>query len=148
MKTFIVIFIASITIAACTPQKRLARLIDRHPELITYSTDTIYIDTVLIVPAKEVNISIPVNFDSIKLVSQGFTFDFIKNKAGDTIYINIVSPPDTVYLEKKIPYKKSSISPIIRESKTIEILQIILYIIIAIFIIYAFDKLIFERLKK
>jgi len=101
MKTFIVIFIASITIAACTPQKRLARLIDRHPELITYSTDTIYIDTVLIVPAKEVNISIPVNFDSIKLVSQGFTFDFVK--VNDTIKVKVTTPIDSIIYHYTAP---------------------------------------------
>lgn len=100
-RTFLLIIIRLILLISCTPQKRLARLLNQHPELVTYSTDSIYIDTILIVPGKEVSISIPVNFDSIISQVNGFTFDFVK--VNDTIKVKVTTPVDSIIYHYTAP---------------------------------------------
>lgn len=92
-------------VVSCSPQKRLNRLIDKHPELV--QKDTINFKDTIIVPGPTANFNIPfTNFkDNIKFEEKNGIKIFYKIEH-DTVKINVEVAIDTVYINKKIPIEK------------------------------------------
>jgi hypothetical protein len=103
-KLIIFIFLlAALLFTACSPQKRLARLLKHHPELISH--DTIHL--------KDTFISKSVKLDSFFLYDSLKTFDTITLNNGkltvriikiyDTLKVSGECKSDTIIINKTIP---------------------------------------------
>jgi hypothetical protein len=104
MKKLIFIFLAFFIIS-CSPQKRLARLIKKYPELSlndtiiyrdTFYTKNIYADTI---------ISFYNYIDTVYIKKEKLEIKILPIK-DNTIYVSGNCLPDTFYIEKKIPIQK------------------------------------------
>lgn len=86
---------------ACSPQKRLNRLIAKHPELVTHDTivvnDTIMVDRV---EAHTVEILMP--GDTLYVDRDRLHVKVVK-MPGDSIYVQGICDADTIYREVKVP---------------------------------------------
>lgn len=99
------IIILSAFIFSCTPQRRIARIISRHPDAIIY--DTTKLTSTLITPA----LSIPFKFsvDTIISLRPGDTITTGENKVvltistdNDSVNINVNILPDTIRKDTSI----------------------------------------------
>lgn len=95
------IILLFLSLAACTPQQRLQRIINRHPELISadtvkvfdsFITSEVKFDTFLII--SEIRDTLKISNDKIKII--------IKH---DTAFVKVRIPADTIIKEVKIPVK-------------------------------------------
>jgi hypothetical protein len=113
MKATRILFVlfSLILIIGCSPQKRLARLIDRHPELVrtdtmtfmdTVRTRTVEIDTIIM--WSQLN-----RTDTITLIKERLTVRLIKKT--DTLELQGEYLGDTIYIEKQIPVEKVVFTP-------------------------------------
>ena len=98
------LFVFSFSLISCSPQKRLARLLKKHPELLI--ADTIKIKDTILVPGIKIDtffhksaLKDTIKFSKEKLKLKLFEFN-------DTIYVNADVKPDTVYFERKIVVEK------------------------------------------
>ena len=92
-RVFFVLLTFIFLLLACTPQKRLNRLIKKHPDLIQ-KTDTIIIDDTLVIPGAKVDTAIFINFDTIFLEKEKLQVRLIR--LHDSIYITGECLPDTI----------------------------------------------------
>lgn len=103
MNRLIIILAASLVLGACSPQKRLNRLIDRHPELVR--TDTItFRDTVrtMTIQADTIIMWSQLNrTDTVTILKERLTVRFIRQN--DSLQVKGECLGDTIYIEKKIP---------------------------------------------
>lgn len=92
--------------AGCSPQKRLKRLVDKHPELIqidtirdTITTTAVHIDTAFKYKAGD---TVVIEKDKVRT-----ELIFLP---GDTVKVNTDKQADTIYIEKTVPtiYNNSS----------------------------------------
>jgi len=104
-----IILIVSILFVGCSPQKRLQRLIKKHPELveIKYDTirlrDTIYIENYIHDTVNEIRFH-----DTTIIVNNEKTFArYFYDTLRQEIYHEIECKGDTVYYYKEIPFKVS-----------------------------------------
>ena len=98
-----IILIVAVILVSCSPQKRLNRLIERNPELMT--VDTLRDTVTVIVP--EVKIDTFLTLTNL-LDTVYITEDRLKIKTilrNDTLYIEGECETDTVIKEIKVPYK-------------------------------------------
>lgn len=128
------ILIISLFLAACSPQKRLERLIKKHPELVQKDTvlvrDTIYTtdihtDTIFFSIKK---------IDTFYLEKEKLKIQIIKKY--DTLKVSADVKRDTVFLEKKIPVEKlvvkKDFSPLLN--------KLIILSLLLLIIIFLYDK--------
>ena len=126
------ILILSVLIISCTPQKKLARLVKKHPELV--STETIYkSDTTITEKIKTDSFFVSHQLtDTFTVVKDNIKYRIIKSF--DTIRINIEVPADTII--KEIPITQNVVQPIEQKRSVLKnifyglLLIILLYIII------------------
>ena len=97
-------------LSACSPQRRLNRLIERNPELSTINT--IYIDTTLkvIAPRAELSKKSPIDQlkDTINYQEGQLSVQLWSDPSQDTIHINAECDTVTLYVpfEKQIPVER------------------------------------------
>jgi hypothetical protein len=103
MKYLIIILL----LASCTPQKRLARLVKKNPELIRVDTVTVTDTFTIITPRTQIDTfySIKQLIDTVRLEKENLRIlTYLKN---DTIYLD--AECDTLVVEKirtvKVPTK-------------------------------------------
>jgi hypothetical protein len=106
------IIIIALLAVSCTPQKRLARLLDKHPELSESVIDTIEFDTLIFLPPKKAKITFSPSFtDTLRFNQNGFRFsiyrseDSVSNKT-DSITVKVNSNKDSLSITRKIAYPK------------------------------------------
>lgn len=94
-------------LASCTPQKRLAKLVKKHPELIRVDTVTVTDTFTVIVPRTQIDTfySIKQLVDTVRLEKENLrVITYLKN---DTVYLD--AECDTLVIEKirtvKVPTK-------------------------------------------
>ncbi|MCX6250735.1 MAG: hypothetical protein NTX61_08285 [Bacteroidetes bacterium] len=99
------IMVVCLWLAGCSPQKRLQRLIDSHPELL--KTDTIKIIDTVIVSSLKIDTSLVI------LPGDTVTKVFYQDGARveiryrhDTLKLKVEKPADTVIQVKEIPVKQ------------------------------------------
>jgi hypothetical protein len=84
-----------IALAGCTPQKRMERIIRKHPELITMSSDTVF--TIVNYPIHDTTYSVVNDIDTIyHLTVRGDTIRIINNISTKTIQVRDVIKTDTL----------------------------------------------------
>ena len=100
MKNSILIILAILLLASCSPQRRLHRLVTKHPELSR--VDTIKIQDTVIVPGPKVDTVFhsSVLKDTLIITKEKLKIRLIE--INDTIYLDAEVEPDTVIITKEI----------------------------------------------
>ena len=95
---YIAIMIAIIFMCSCSPQKRLNRLLSKHPELVT--TDTVYKNDTTVVFGTQIDTVIlsGVTVDTVVIHDKQLTVKYYNN--GKTVYLKGVC--DTIVKIKKV----------------------------------------------
>jgi hypothetical protein len=138
------ILIVSVLLVGCSPQKKLQRLIKKHPELveIKYDTitlrDTIYIQNYIHDTINEIRLH-----DTTIIVNNEKTFArYFYDTLRQEIYHEIECKGDTVYYYKEIPYKVEKV--VFKElswwQKYRTIIYIILGLLIGLFLLKRFKE--------
>ncbi len=101
-----IIFFSVITLlfASCSPQKRLHRLVTKHPELTRI--DTIKIQDSVFVPGTKVDTVFRSSLlhDTVSITQEKLQIKLIEKN--DTVYLNAEVKPDTIIVTKEIPVQK------------------------------------------
>lgn len=135
MKKLIFIFLAFF-LFSCSPQKRLARLIKKYPELILADT-IIYRDTFYTKHIKTDTIFSFFNYVDTVYIDKGKLKIKILPVNDNTIYVSGECLPDTIYIEKKIPVQKIKVI----EKKENYIISILIGVITAILLSFFLVKI-------
>ena len=100
MKNTILIIFSILLLASCSPQRRIHRLVSKHPELSR--VDTIKIQDTVIVPGPKIDTAFHASVlkDTLIITKEKLQIRLLKIK--DTIYLDAEVEPDTVILTKEI----------------------------------------------
>ena len=139
-----IILILSVLFVGCSPQKKLQRLIKKHPELVevTFDTikfrDTIYIQNYIHDTINKISFS-----DTTIIVNNEKTFArYYYDTLRQEIYHEIECKGDTVYYYKEIPFKVEKV--VFKElslwDKYKTIIYIILIVLTALFLLKRFKE--------
>jgi hypothetical protein len=143
-KSYIVQVLAVILLVACTPQKRMNRLIKKFPHLTETKIDTIRLidtfviqqyDTTLISNVIKQDCVIVINNERVKI---SYKYDTIKEQ----IIHSVKLPNDTIFKEKIIPIEVEKV--VYKEISWWEKYQTLIYIGLALFVL----SIIYKRLTK
>ena len=95
-----------ILLCGCSPQKRLQRLISKHPELI--NTDTVYRNDTTIINGTQIDTIFKsgITKDTLIIRENNLTIKYFND--GKTTYIK--GKVDTITIVKKMPYVVNSVS--------------------------------------
>jgi len=143
-KSYIVQVLAVILLVACTPQKRMNRLIKKFPHLTETKIDTIrIIDTFVVEQFDTTLINNVIKQDSVILINNervkiSYKYDTIKEQ----IIHSVKLPNDTIYKEKIIPIEVEKV--VYKEISWWEKYQSLIYIGLALFVL----SIIYKRLTK
>jgi hypothetical protein len=98
-----------LAITGCSPQYRLNRLINKHPELKQTITDTIRFDTIITIQPRVYDLQVPIKSPAQIGEIKGAGYTALWQIINDTVYIMVETDPDTIFIEKKIPIEKTII---------------------------------------
>lgn len=123
-------FVLLVIFISCSPQKRLERIISKHPELT--KKETIIIKDTFITKSIEIDTMFFNNTDTFTITKDNIIIKY--SKIHDTVKITMNKPPDTIIKRvpitvEKVIYNNSKI----RISNFIEIGLLILILLIVIF---------------
>ena len=104
MKRYFLLIAVLLLLVSCSPQKRLHRLITKHPELTRI--DTIKIQDSVFVPGTNVDTVFRSSLlhDTVTITQEKLQIKLIEKN--DTIYLNAEVEPDTIVITKEIPVQK------------------------------------------
>ena len=104
MKKAIYLILVIIIFVSCSPQRRLDRLVTKHPELTRI--DTIKIQDSVFVPGTKVDTVFRASLlhDTVRITQEKLQIQLIERN--DTIYLNAQVEPDTIIITKEIPVQK------------------------------------------
>ena len=138
------ILIVSILLIGCSPQKKLQRLIKKHPELVEVAFDTIkFRDTIYIQNYIHDTVNEIMFHDTTIIVNNEKTFArYYYDTLRQEIYHEIECKGDTVYYYKEIPFKVEKV--VFKElswwQKYKHIIYIILSLLIVLFLLKRFKE--------
>ena len=100
MKIYFILLAFTFLLFSCSPQKRLHRLVKKHPELT--QLDTIKIQDTIIVPGIKTDtvFSSSLLHDTVTITKDNLQIKLIE--INDTIYLNAEVKADTVIIEREI----------------------------------------------
>jgi hypothetical protein len=130
----------------CSPEKKLQRIIKKHPELLEVYHDTIKLrDTIYIESYVHDTINQIKLHDTTIIVNNNRTFArYYYDTLRETIFHEIKCKGDTVYYYKEIPFKVEKV--VFKElswwDKYKTIIYIILSVLIALFLLNKFKEFI------
>lgn len=116
-----------IFLCSCSPQKRIDRIVRKHPELLT--KDTIKIRDTLITKSVNTDTIFNINFDTINIEKEKLKVQLIR--INDTIQVFAECKEDTIYFEKIIEVDKIQVN-----EKNNYLIWLILLIIILLIVKY------------
>jgi hypothetical protein len=141
MKTtlHIYLFFIILSIVSCTPQKRLNRLVKKHPKLI--KVDTILDIDTFVTESVKVDTFLAYNYlvenDTVIVVKDKLRLQYVK--IHDTLMIEAECLPDTIIKTEKIPYNKITVQDRLPQwAKT-------LLIVFGVFILLLFGAIIYIK---
>jgi len=117
-------------LVACSPQKRLNRLIKKHPELIKVDTLNVHDTTITERVVKDTILNWNNLYDTAYIYKDKLSIRVVR--VNDSIYINGECASDTIYKTIEVPY--NYIQPI-NKSKGFD-WKIVMYIVGILAIIY------------
>ncbi len=103
MRKPIVLLFLFVFLFSCSPQKRLNKLILKHPELV--QTDTIQVKETIIIPGLQIDTQFVTKPTDTVVIEKEKLHTVIYRKY-DTLIVHQVLQPDTIFVEKKIPVDK------------------------------------------
>jgi len=142
IRSLILFSISLIFLYSCSPQKKLNRLIKKHPELLEISYDTIRVrDTIYIETSRNDTTTLIQKHDStIVINNEKIYLKYFYDTLTREIYHEVECKGDTVYYYKEIPYKVEKV--VFKElswwDKYKTILYIILGVLVALFLLKRF----------
>jgi hypothetical protein len=103
-KNLLLFIITVLLLYSCSPQKRLHKLVTKHPELTRI--DTIKIQDSVFVPGIKADtvFHFSVLKDTIIITKEKLQIQLIE--INDTIYLNAKVEPDTIIITKEIPIQR------------------------------------------
>jgi hypothetical protein len=103
---------------SCSPQKRMARLLKHHPELLT--KDTLIIRDTFVIKQSRVDTAFFLHqlYDTVTIEKNNVITQLFIHR--DSIFINQVRKADTIFIEKRIPVEKI-ISPKKEKSRDVPV---------------------------
>ena len=104
MKIHLFLFSVLLLSVACSPSKRLERLISHHPELMI--KDTITFRDTIIMHATKADTAILINSLTDTIYLSKDNLQITLKRVHDTLYIEGKCKGDTIYIERKIPVEK------------------------------------------
>ena len=143
-KGYIVQVFAVVLLVACSPQKRMNRLIKKFPHLTETRIDTIrFVDTFVIEQYDTTLVNNFIKQDCVIIINNervkiSYKYDTIKEQ----IVHSIKLPNDTIYKEKIIPIEVEKV--VYKEINWWEKYQSLIYIGLALFVLLV----IYKRLTK
>ena len=104
MKKYLLFIAVLLLLVSCSPQKRLHRLITKHPELTRI--DTIKIQDSVFIPGTNIDTVFRSSLlhDTVTITQEKLKIKLIEKN--DTIYLNANVEPDTIIITKEIPVQK------------------------------------------
>ena len=89
---------------SCSPEKRLARLIEHHPQLKV--ADTLIIRDTIPIPLIQADTVLHIDslYDTVVIEKERLQVSILR--LHDTLYLQGKCKADTIFLEKKIPVEK------------------------------------------
>ena len=120
----LLLIILTLSIFACSPQKRLLRLVKNHPELV--KSDTIYntIHDTIIGVQHDTIIQSGITRDTITIIDKQLSVKYFNN--GKTVYIK--GECDTIFKQIKVAQYINTVSPIKEIEKPLKWWQIVLMV--------------------
>ena len=143
-KGYIVQVLTVVLLVACSPQKRMNRLIKKFPHLTETRIDTIrFVDTFVIEQCDTTLVNNFIKQDCVIIINNervkiSYKYDTIKEQ----IVHSIKLPNDTIYKEKIIPIEVEKV--VYKEINWWEKYQSLIYIGLALFVLLV----IYKRLTK
>jgi sporulation protein YlmC with PRC-barrel domain len=98
----IAIVISVLLALACTPQKKLNRLVKKHPELVKVDTLRVHDTTITEHVRKDTVLNWNTLYDTAYIVKDKLSIRVVR--VNDSIYINGQCASDTIYKTIEVPY--------------------------------------------
>jgi len=134
IRLHILCLISLIFLYSCSPQKKLNRLIKKHPELVEVTFDTIkFRDTIYIQNYIHDTVNEITFHDTTIIVNNEKTFArYYYDTLRQEIYHEIKCKGDTVYYYKEIPFKVEKV--VFKELSWWDKYRVIIYIVLGLLI--------------
>jgi hypothetical protein len=100
----IIFLLALVSVVACTPERRLARLVDRHPELRT--TDTVTFRDMIAVAPVSIDTALTLARLATPVALSRGRLEMTLSRAHDTIYLAGKCKADTIVRTLRIPVER------------------------------------------
>lgn len=141
IKNYLKIALACLILFACTPQKRLNRLITRHPELLEMDT-IVVIDTVIIENYNyDTTTIIKLHDSTIVINNEKVILRYFYDTLREIIYHEVECLGDTVYTEKIITVEKAVFKELSWWEKYREFIYIGLVLILTLTVLKKIGKI-------
>lgn len=132
-----VIAIILLFVFGCSPQKKLNRLIKRHPELL--QADTISFSDTIIRKGIRVDTFLSIKFDTFTIKKGNLS---IRGRiVHDTLYLQAKVKEDTAVVERKIPYNPVVVKELTFWEKYGTFIWILIFLLLIIVILYLISRL-------
>jgi len=91
-------------LASCSPQKRLSRLVNHHPELKI--VDTLHIRDTILIPMVRADTLLHIDslFDTVTFKQDRLKVSVLR--LHDTLYLHGICEADTIFVDRKIPVER------------------------------------------
>ena len=141
MKTMLLMLVMVALCVGCSPQRRLARLVERHPEVLR--ADTITVRDTVAVPGVMADTAVPwdvardtwaVGRDSVFL--ERGRLEVVVRRVHDTLFIRGKCKADTVFIRRKIPFTKI----VVQEPRKLWVLWGVIGLLVAMVFVMLFRK--------
>jgi hypothetical protein len=107
MKTkikFILLMTVLLMVCSCSPARRLERLIERHPELVT--SDTARVNDTVITRDISTDTALLLTALPAGVIIQKDRLEIALNKVHDTLFLRGRCKPDTIIRKITVPYER------------------------------------------
>ncbi len=133
----LLITILLLFIFGCSPQRKLNRLIKKHPELL--QADTIEFSDTIIRRGIVVREQTPIKFDTFLIEKENLRL--VLRNVHDTIYVEAEVKEDTAVVEHKIPYNSVVVKELTFWEEYGTLIWIGVFLLLIIIILYLIKKI-------
>jgi hypothetical protein len=107
---YVIFIILALIAFSCSPERRLARLVKKHPHLLV--KDTLTIQDTTIVKGTKLDSNFYFQGDTVYILDSILTIKYFYNKETQKHFIEGQVKPDTIYKTIRVPYDKIIVKPL------------------------------------